>query len=113
MDQRRPTNGEIGADDTGESVAEAPSTLESLQGEAARRRSMLIVVWGAPDTLERAIAHAGAAASEGHAASVIGDGLRLAHRQVLERLASVGVRAMESVGQTFDPRVHEAVDAGP
>jgi molecular chaperone GrpE len=150
MDQRRPTNGEIGADDTGESAAEAPSTLESLQADVARlrgeadrnwqqflraaadlenyrkqaarqredavavtRRSMLIVILGALDTLERAIAHAGAAAGEGHAASVIGDGLRLAHRQVLERLASVGVRVMESVGQQFDPRVHEAVDAVP
>jgi len=149
MDQRRPTNGEVGADDAGEpAAAKAPSTLESLQADVARlrgeadrnwqqflraaadlenyrkqaarqredavavtRRSMLMVILGVLDTLERAIAHAGAAAGEGHAASVIGDGLRLTHRQVLERLASVGVRAMESVGQTFDPRVHEALDA--
>jgi molecular chaperone GrpE len=150
MDQRRPTNGEVGADDAGEPAAEAPSTIESLQADIARlrgeadrnwqqflraaadlenyrkqaarqredavavtRRSMLMVILGVLDTLERAIAHAGSTAGEGHVASAIGDGLRLAHRQVLERLANVGVRAMESVSQPFDPRVHEAVDAVP
>ena len=152
MDERRPTDGEVGAatGDAGEAAAEAAPSLESLQADITRlrsegdrnwqqflraaadlenyrkqaarqrddavavtRRSMLLVILGVLDTLERAIAHAGAVSGEGHAASAIGDGLRLAHRQVLEQLASVGVRAMESLGQPFDARVHEAVDAVP
>jgi molecular chaperone GrpE len=32
---------------------------------------------------------------------------------VLERLATLGVRPIESTGQPFDPRVHEAVDTAP
>lgn len=100
----------------------AAADLENYRKQAARqredavattRRSMLMVVLGVLDTLERAIAHAGTVAGEGHAASAIADGIRLAHRQMLDRLANVGVRPMESIGQPFDPRVHEAVDAVP
>jgi len=99
----------------------AAADLENYRKQAARqredavamtRRSMLLVILGVMDTLERALAHAGAVAGEGQA-SAIADGIRLAHRQVLERLAALGVRPMESVGQPFDPRVHEAVDTVP
>jgi molecular chaperone GrpE len=99
----------------------AAADLENYRKQAVRqredavamtRRSMLMVILGVMDTLERAIAHAGAAAGEGQAAA-IADGIRMAHRQVLERLATLGVRPIESTGQPFDPRVHEAVDTAP
>jgi molecular chaperone GrpE len=145
MDERRRTNGEVGAAaDATADAAEAPQTTESLQSDLARlkseadrnwqqflraaadlenyrkqavrqrdeavastRRSMLMVILGVLDTLERAIAHADASPN----AAAIADGMRLAHRQVLDRLAALGVRPMETVGLAFDPRVHEAVDA--
>jgi len=148
MNERRPTNGEVGAAaDPQESTADAPQTIESLQADLARlksevdrnwqqflraaadlenyrkqavrqreeavastRRSMLMVVLGVLDTLERAIAHTGGSTNEGQA---IADGIRLAHRQVLDRLVALGVRPMETIGRPFDPRVHEAVDAVP
>jgi molecular chaperone GrpE len=76
---------------------------------AATRRMMLTVILGVVDTLERALEHAGGA-DAGSAASVV-EGIRLAHRQVLDTLRGMNVHPMESVGQTFDPRVHEAIDA--
>src|SRR5207249_2898622 len=37
-------------------------------------------------------------------------GIRITHRHALEVLAKIGVTQMETVGQKFDPRYHEAVD---
>jgi molecular chaperone GrpE len=78
---------------------------------AATRRAMLSVILTVVDNLERALAHANNTGDGGAAAIV--DGIRLAHRQVLDTLKTMGVRPMETVGQAFDPRVHEAVDAVP
>lgn len=83
---------------------------------AATRRMLLSVILGVVDTLERALEHAEARAGapEGAAqATAIADGIRLAHRQVLETLRSMGVQPMEALGQPFDPRIHEAVEAVP
>jgi molecular chaperone GrpE len=105
----------------------AAADLENYRKQAARqreeavattRRAMLAVILGVVDTLERALQHAGAAGptggnsgNNGGATGAIADGIRLAHRQVLDTLKTMGVRPMESVGHMFDPRVHEAVDA--
>ena len=102
----------------------AAADLENYRKQAARqredavaatRRSMLMIILSVVDTLERAIEHAsGASAAEGGAAATaIADGLRLAHRHVVDRLATMGARPMETIGQPFDPRVHEAVEAVP
>jgi molecular chaperone GrpE len=102
----------------------AAADLENYRKQAARqredavgatRRSMLMIILSVVDTLERAIEHTSGAspAGGGAAATAIADGIRLAHRQVLDRLATVGVRPMETAGQPFDPRVHEAVEAIP
>ncbi|MDR7518895.1 MAG: nucleotide exchange factor GrpE [Armatimonadota bacterium] len=83
---------------------------------AATRRALLGVILVVVDTLERALEHAGSLAGDaggGAPAAAIVDGIRLAHRQVLETLKSLGVEPMETVGQAFDPRVHEAVEAVP
>ncbi len=81
---------------------------------AATRRAMLNVMLGVADTLERALEHGGTAgagsAAPGNAGAIV-EGIRLAHRQLLDTLRGMNVRPMESVGQVFDPRVHEAIDA--
>lgn len=115
------------ADRNWEQFLRAAADLENYRKQAARqreeavattRRVMLAVILGVVDTLERALQHAGAAepaggnsGNSGGAADAIADGIRLAHRQVLDTLKTMGVRPMESVGQAFDPRVHEAVEA--
>ncbi len=108
----------------------AAADLENYRRQAARqrdeavaatRRSLLAVILGVLDTLERAIEHAeGAGAGSrgepvqaGGAGGAIVDGIRLAHRQVLDTLRGMGVRPMESVGKPFDPRFHDAVEAVP
>jgi molecular chaperone GrpE len=81
---------------------------------ASTRRTMLGVILGVVDTLERALQHTDNGIGNqagGGAAVAIADGIRLAHRQVLDVLRTMGLRPMETVGQPFDPRVHEAVDA--
>ncbi|MDR7554831.1 MAG: nucleotide exchange factor GrpE [Armatimonadota bacterium] len=93
--------------------------LENYRKHAARqreeavattRRALLRVVLGVVDTLERALQHAGEGAGEANAAAIL-DGIRLAHREVLETLRGMNVRPIDAVGQPFDPRVHEAVEA--
>ena len=80
---------------------------------AATRRTMLGVNLGVVDTLERALEHAGEGTGDqgSGGATAIADGIRLAQREVLDVLRAMGVQPMEAVGQPFDPRVHEAVDA--
>lgn len=91
----------------------AAADLENYKKQAARQRedavqrarqSLLAVILAVVDTLERALEHAG---SDGAA---ILEGIRMAHRQVVDLLANMGVRPMEARGQPFDPRYHEAVD---
>lgn len=107
----------------------AAADLENYRKQAARqreeavastRRALLAVILGVADTLERALAHAGGAgtpgagtvgAGEGNAeAAAIADGIRLAHRQVLDVLSRMGVKPMEALGKEFDPRFHDAVE---
>ncbi|HYM69257.1 MAG TPA: nucleotide exchange factor GrpE [bacterium] len=74
------------------------------------RREVLGVALGILDNLERALAF-GTGHDGGGKALV--DGLRMAHRQMLDQLAAIGVRPIESVGKPFDPRLHEAVGIAP
>lgn len=99
----------------------AAADLENYRRQAARqreeavaatRRSLLAVILGVMDTLERAIEHADGIGAA-NAAGAIADGIRLAHRQVLDTLRGMGVRPMDVVGRQFDPRFHEAVEAVP
>jgi molecular chaperone GrpE len=99
----------------------AAADLENYRKQAARqrdeavaatRRAMLGVILTVVDTLERALRHTEAEA-HGDKAPAIADGIRLARRQVLDLLEKLGVRPMEAEGLTFDPRVHDAVEAVP
>jgi molecular chaperone GrpE len=61
------------------------------------------------DNFERAMAAARASAS----GDALVEGVALIHRQLVAELAVEGLRGMESVGQVFDPELHEAVATDP
>jgi len=94
--------------------------LENYKKQAARerqdavertRRQMLMLVLGVVDNLERAMAY-----GNGHGAGAAGaliEGLRIAHRQILDQLRAIGVRSIDVAGKRFDPRLHEAVGVVP
>ncbi|HXF82741.1 MAG TPA: nucleotide exchange factor GrpE [bacterium] len=88
--------------------------LENYKKQAARQRedavqrtraALLALVLEVVDTLERALGHGETA----EPAAVL-EGIRIAHRQIVERLQAAGVQPIEARGKPFDPRVHEAVD---
>ena len=93
--------------------------LENYKKQAARdrqeavertRRQMISLVLGVLDNLERALAFGNGEDSAGKA---LVDGLRMTHRQILNQLEAIGVRPIEAVGRSFDPRLHEAVGVVP
>lgn len=107
------------ADRNWQQFLRAAADLENYRKHAARqreeavavtRRALLRVVLGVVDTLERAMEHAGQGGGEASAAAIL-EGIRLAHRDVLETLRAMDVRPIDAVGRPFDPRVHEAVEA--
>jgi molecular chaperone GrpE len=61
------------------------------------------------DDLERAMAAAGDAAAD----AALVSGVELTHRPLLEQLRRRGVEPVESIGQIFNPEVHEAVGSVP
>jgi len=93
--------------------------LENYKKQAARerqdavertRRQMISLVLGVLDNLERALAFGNGQDGAGKA---LVDGLRMTQRQILNQLEAIGVRPIEAVGQSFDPRLHEAVNVVP
>jgi molecular chaperone GrpE len=61
------------------------------------------------DNFERAMT----AARTGAAHDALIEGITLIHRQLLAELEAEGLRAMECVGEAFDPERHEAVATDP
>ncbi len=61
------------------------------------------------DDLERALAAASGTAAD----SALVKGIELTHRQLVEQLRRRGVESVDSIGQMFDPQVHEAVGSVP
>jgi molecular chaperone GrpE len=61
------------------------------------------------DNFERAMA----AARPGTPGDALIEGVALIHRQLVAELAVEGLRPMESVGELFDPELHEAVATDP
>ena len=93
--------------------------LENYKKQAARdrqdaidrtRRQMLSLVLGVVDNLERAMAFGGV--PDGPAKPLV-EGLRMTHREILDHLRAIGVRPIDAVGASFDPRLHEAVAVVP
>lgn len=61
------------------------------------------------DDLERAMAAAAGTSAD----SALVKGIELTHRQLIEQLRRRGVEPVDSVGQIFNPEVHEAVGSVP
>lgn len=63
------------------------------------------------DNLERATAHAGAGGEAHERQNIKGlvDGIELVARQFRDSLSRLGIERVQSVGQPFDPSVHEAI----
>jgi molecular chaperone GrpE len=74
------------------------------------RRQMLGLVLSVLDNLERALAFGDG--HDGRSKALI-EGLRITHRQILDKLMALGVQPIEAVGKKFDPHLHEAVSVVP
>lgn len=61
------------------------------------------------DDLERAMAAAAGTSAD----RALVRGIELTHRQLIEQLRRRGVESVDSIGQIFDPQVHEAVGSAP
>src|SRR5712692_422186 len=105
------------ADRNWQQFLHAAADLENYKKQAARQRddavqrtrqSLLAVVLDVVDDLERALEH-----STSTDPDQIVAGIRMSHRKIVDLLASLGVRPMDTKGQMFDPRYHEAVDVVP
>jgi molecular chaperone GrpE len=68
-------------------------------GNRAVLRSLVEVL----DNFDRAFSHIGDAPSS------VSQGVQLLQRQILALLESQGVRPLKSVGETFNPELHEAI----
>ena len=84
---------------------------DQADGEVRARESVLRDFLEIADNLERATASLGEG-KEGDAKS-IRDGVDLVLRQFRSKLERYQIKAIESVGQPFDPRFHEAISQAP
>lgn len=84
---------------------------EKEDGEARAKEAVLRDFLEIVDNLERALASIGDG-KEGEVKS-IRDGVDLVLRQFRTKLERYQIKAMESVGQAFDPRFHEAISQVP
>jgi molecular chaperone GrpE len=69
------------------------------------KRALLLALVDLVDDFDRALAHVD------NSSDTVRSGVRAIQRQLLRVLEAQGVKAFESVGQAFDPAVHEAVGA--
>lgn len=101
-------------DDAREKLSRALADFENFrrrsrgEAQAAREKGKEEVLRGLldlVDSFDRAVAAAGV--------GVDGDGLRLLHRLLSSLLEREGLARMETVGQAFDPALHEAVAREP
>lgn len=72
---------------------------------AAGKRDLLLAVVDVVDNFERAVSSAAGTDESGSYAA----GVLAIYRQLRKLLDSYGVERMESVGEHFDPEIHEAV----
>jgi len=70
------------------------------------RERILIEITGVLDNLERALSHASAAEAQPESLT---QGVELVGRQIREVLARFGAVPISSLGEPFDPRLHEAM----
>jgi len=82
--------------------------VERDRGSAARsgKREIILRLLDVLDGFDRALGH-----MDGAPASSIAAGVQALHRKLLGVLEAEGVTPMESLGEIFDPRFHEAIGA--
>jgi molecular chaperone GrpE len=74
---------------------------------AAERERLLSLFLPAVDNLKRALAQ------PQETNSALWQGVELTHREIIRRLEGEGVTRVETIGQKFDPELHEAVATIP
>ena len=87
------------------------SRREVADAEKKGRDNLLNDLLPVFDNLERATAHGQSAAESSDPATIKGliDGISLVMKQFRDALGRLGIDRVESVGQPFDPSVHEAI----
>jgi molecular chaperone GrpE len=83
---------------------------ERTETYARSRAEVVLELLPVIDNFERALASLEHSGSD---AKSLRQGIELIHRQLNDALAKFGLEPVESVGQAFDPNVHEAVSAEP
>jgi|GEM_PF-505821 molecular chaperone GrpE len=83
------------------------------QREASERSEDRVVMACLPviDNLERALEHGESEMSEAEAG--IASGVRMVHKQFVGILGQFGIEGFDSMGEPFDPELHEAVQQMP
>jgi molecular chaperone GrpE len=81
------------------------SRKEIADAEARSKEDLLRELLPVFDNLDRAMQHAGSATS----VQSLADGIRMVQRQFVDTLGKLDVVRVDSVGQPFDPAVHEAI----
>ena len=114
-------------------TADAPAEIEQLKQELAREHDMYLRALADFDNYRKRVERERAAAARGgkreimrpllevvdnfdralshigNAPSAISEGLRALHRQLLGLLEAQGVTPLQSVGETFNPELHDAI----
>lgn len=83
--------------------------IEREQGDAASRgkREIIIALLEVLDGFDLALQH-----TEGTPSS-LSQGIKAIHRRLLTLLEQQNVEPIRSLGEAFDPRIHEAIDSSP
>ena len=81
---------------------ERDRSTATVEAEAALLRELL----GTVDNLERAL-------SAQDAGTALREGVVLTHRELMALLESLGVTAVDALGQRFDPTAHQAIQHEP
>ena len=81
--------------------------VERERSSAARsgKREIILSLLEVLDGFDRALAHM----SHSHGPSSVSEGVQALHRKLLSLLEAQGVTPFESVGQTFNPELHDAI----
>ncbi len=88
--------------------------VERTYADLARRskKELLLKVLGVADNLERALAYESTAGEQVDVRSLL-TGVRMTYAQLRDLLSAEGVSEIRTVGERFDPALHEAVAAEP
>lgn len=110
------------ASDTSERYLRLAAEMENVQRRHRQDRQEQLLYGNAElinrilpvmDNFHRALEHAPESVDGDPAVKQLMDGLKMVMRQFDDILESVGVEPIESVGQQFDPNLHQAVVAEP